>query len=258
MNLLSEPDLGDEPAQRRSAPLPRSQNGILGSPLRRLLVSSIDLTRSTVEQGRTEAMAHINVHSITACRSECQVISSLQLARLLDGLTRPRPPTVSRRYQQRPEGYPGASPRRQPLPQRLDQFLGLLGRLLCLLSGLRLLPRLLTQLLRLLGGPRTCLLRLLDGLRSRLLRLLDGMGTCLRLGGGACACLPRLVPARPVDPASSLSASTVSPTRLRACWSRARARPSAVLDDRRLRRLRSHNTSTTKAKAAALPWFATA
>jgi hypothetical protein len=32
-------------------------NGILGSPLRRLLVSSIDLTRSTVEQGRTEAMA---------------------------------------------------------------------------------------------------------------------------------------------------------------------------------------------------------
>jgi hypothetical protein len=116
----------------------------------------------------------------------------------------------------------------------LDQLLGLLGRLLCPLSGLCLLARLRAQLLRLLDGLRTSLLRLLDGLRTSLLRLLDGLRTNLRLGSGASA-------------------------RLRACWSRAPARPSAVRDDRRLRRRRSHNTRTTNAKAAAaLPRFAAA
>jgi hypothetical protein len=77
----------------------------------------------------------------------------------------------------------------------LDQLLGLLGRLLCHLSGLRLLARLRTQLLRFLDGLRTQLLRFLDGLRTSLLRLLDGLRTSLRLGSGASACLLRFVPA---------------------------------------------------------------
>jgi hypothetical protein len=65
----------------------------------------------------------------------------------------------------------------------LRQLLGLLGQLLCLLSGLRLLSRLLTQVMR----P-------LDGLSADLLRLLDGLGADLLRHGGATAYLLSFVP----------------------------------------------------------------
>jgi len=68
-------------------------------------------------------------------------------------------------------------------------LLGLLGSLLCLLSGPRLLRGLLAQLLRLLDGLLAQLLGLLDGLCTDLLRLLDGLRMFPRPGSGATACL---------------------------------------------------------------------
>ena len=95
---------------------------------------------------------------------------------LLDGLDGKSPADAAQGYPVRVTASAAAASTLAPAP-------GPPGPPVCLLSGLRLLDRLLAQLLRLLDGLRTSLLRLLDGLRTR-----------LRLGSGATACLLSLVP----------------------------------------------------------------